>query len=512
MCRHCMNRREFMGTSGGMLLAASLAGTSMAAMAASPTWARDLWDPKKPYAMPGKPLVVQPVLMYRIPERREATSWKSWGDVNSADAVNAECGRISGELDALAKHAGFGLEVRPIVRVASDADAAAAGKSDADVVILYPAGGDGDMLRACLPKDRGLIFLRHRSGATYYWYESLSVKYLRTDTVNPAESRQDNKVAGVDDVVVDEVDELLWRLRARYAMKNFKGTRVVALGGPQGKYAPDAPKFARDKYGLEIIDVSYDDFAPRIHAALADKDRMDLAEKWTDEYLALPGTTVATERPFIVNSFILYGLFKELMAEHNAPVFTINSCMNIIMPMSKTTACLTLSLMNDEGLLAFCESDFVIIPAGILLYHIARTPVFLHNSTFPHKAVVTCAHCTSPRRLDGSRYEPTLITTHYESEYGAAPKVDMPIGQIVTFIDPEYATGRWVGARGTVEDNPSLAICRSQQDVRIDGQWRRLQKEVRDSHWVMVYGDYLKEIGYAAPRLGVTWDCVSEEA
>ncbi len=512
MCRQCMNRREFMGASGGILLAASLAGTSMAAMAAAPGWSRDLWDPKRAFAMTGKSLVVQPVLMYSIPERREATSWKSWGDIKSKEAVDEECARITGELDALVKKAGFGIQVRPVIRIDGDGDAVHAGKSDADVVILYPSGGDGETLRACLPKDRGLIFLRHRSGPLYYWYEALSTKYLRTDTVNPAESKQQNKVVGVDDVVVDDTDELLWRLRARYAMKNFTGTRVVALGGPQGKYAQNAPKFDHEKYGLEIIDESYDDFAKRISGALADKERMELAEKWTDEYLALPATTVATERPFIVNSFILYGLFKELMTEHNAPAFTINSCMNLIMPMSKTTACLALSLLNDEGLLAFCESDFVIIPAGILMYHLAQTPVFLHNSTFPHKAMVTCAHCTSPRRLDGVNYAPALITTHYESEYGASPKIDMPIGQVVSFIDPEYDTGRWVGMRGTIEDNPSLAICRSQQEVKIEGNWRQLQKEVRDSHWIMAYGDHLREIGYAAPRLGVTWDNISDQA
>ena len=473
---------------------------------------RDLWDPKKPFALQGKPLSVQPVLMYRLPERREMTSYKSWGDVRSTEALEDECVRIAGELDALAKKAGFGLEIRPVVRVEDEGQAAKAGSSDADVVVLYPSGGSGEMLRAYLPKDRGLIFLRHKSGPLYYWYEALSVSYLRTDSADPAKSKQENKVAGVDDVVVDDTDELLWKLRARYAMKNFRGTRVVALGGAQGKYAGGAPKIAKDKYGLEIIEVGYDTFGPRCAAALADKERMDLAEKWTDEYLALPGTTVATERPFIVNSFILYGLFKELMIENNAPVFTINSCMGTIMPMSKTTACLTLSLMNDEGLLAFCESDFVIIPAGILMYHIAQAPVFLHNSTFPHKAIVTCAHCTSPRRLDKLTYAPTLLTTHYESEFGVSPKIDMPIGQVVSFIDPEYDYGRWVGMRGTVEDNPSLSICRSQQEVKIEGNWRQLQKEVRDSHWIMAYGDHLKEIGYAAPRLGVTWDNISDEA
>ena len=47
--------------------------------------------------------------------------------------------------------------------------------------------------------------------------------------------------------------------------------------------------------------------------------------------------------------------------------------------------------------MAFCESDFVIIPAGVLLHYVAGKPVFLHNSTFPHDGIVTCAHCTAPR-------------------------------------------------------------------------------------------------------------------
>jgi hypothetical protein len=141
----------------------------------------------------------------------------------------------------------------------------------------------------------------------------------------------------------------------------------------------------------------------------------------------------------------------------------------------------------------------------LLLRYIAGKPVFLHNSTFPHQRTVTCAHCTCPRRLDGRKYEPAKIVTHYESDYGAATKVDMPIGQRVTFIDPEYSTTRWVGFAGTVKANPAYDICRSQQDVEIRGDWKRLVSEVRDSHWMMVYGDYLPELGYATRKLGLEW-------
>jgi len=218
-----------------------------------------------------------------------------------------------------------------------------------------------------------------------------------------------------------------------------------------------------------------------------------------------------TEKKFIVNTFLLYYAFKNLMIEHKASAFTIKSCMSQILPIAETTPCLTLSLLNDEGLLAFCESDFVVIPSGILLHYISGKPVFLHNSTFPHDAVVTCAHCSAPRRMDGIRYEPAQIMTHYESEYGAAPKVEIPKGRQVTFIDPEYSTGRWLGFKGIVKSNPYYEICRSQQDVEIQGDWRKLIKEVRDSHWMMVYGDYLKELGYASRKIGINWEDISKK-
>ena len=252
----------------------------------------------------------------------------------------------------------------------------------------------------------------------------------------------------VDDVAVDDPSELATRLRALYAVRNFVGSRIVALGGPWGKYAADAPEKAKQQFKLEILDVSYDDIGRRIESVRNDRRLTSQAEKWTDAYASVPGTRLESDRRFVVNAFLLYGVLKDLLREHDASVFTINRCMGTILPMAQTTACLTLSLLNDEGLVAFCESDFVIIPAGILLHYISGKPVFLHNSTFPHKAVVTCAHCTSPRRMDGVRYEPARILTHYESDYGAAPKVDMPVGQEVTFINPEFASGRWLGMKG----------------------------------------------------------------
>lgn len=509
MSSNHMNRREFVG-----FTTASVAGGVLGFSA--PTYANNStedWNPDKPLVQTGKKLKIQPVLMYRIPQRRYATSWKSWGGVQNEQAATDEAKRISQELSSLSISADFPFEVLPVAKVKTIEQALQIHRNDYDVIIVYPATGSGDLLRACFAKEKDkdtIIFARHSSGPAYYWYEALSVRYLSTEDEPKQNSAENHGDVHIDDVVIDDMQELLWRLRALYGMKNFIGARIVALGGPWGKYSPEAPRVAYDKYKIEIIDAGYDITAPRIRTSLKDRNLISKATQWTDRYLSLPDTKLMTEKKFIINAFLLYHAFKELIKENNASAFTIKSCMSEILPISETTPCLTLSLLNDEGLLAFCESDFVVIPSGILLHYISGKPVFLHNSTFPHNSIVTCAHCSAPRRMNGTRYEPASIMSHYESEYGAAPKVEIPKGQEVTFIDPEYSTGRWLGFKGTVKSNPYYEICRSQQDVEIHGDWRKLIKEVRDSHWMMVYGDYLKEIGYASRKIGVNWVDISK--
>jgi len=498
MCCGAASRRDFLRFG---------AASPLVTLSQEPSsWPADLWQPERAFRNAGLPLRVQPVLMYQIPKRREAASWKSWGGVQSEEAAVQEAARIAEELNALSLRGGVPLEILPVTRVSSAEAASQLREAGTDVRVLYPATGSGELLRALIPaRAYGVIFVRRRSGPIYYWYEALSTRYLRKRGQPPAPGLPR---LSVEDVVVDDGGELLRRLRALYGVKNFLGARIVALGGARGKYAPEAPQVARERFKLDIVEVSYEQFRPRIRAALADKDKVACAEQWTRRYLSLPGTRLETERRFVVNAFLLYGVFRDLLRELQADALTIAGCMGTILPMAETTACLTLSLLNDEGFLALCESDFVIIPACILLRHVAAAPVFLHNSTFPHNGLVTCAHCTAPRRMDGVRYQPARILTHYESEYGAAPKVEAPRGQAVTFIDPEYATCRWLGLRGVVEDNPFYEICRSQQDVRLLGDWRKLLDEVRDSHWVMAYGDWLKELGYAARQIGVQWETI----
>lgn len=507
MCQHCLSRREFHTLAAAGLTTAVLGGH---ALATAPAMDIEPWDPTQPPRKTGRALRVQPVLVHAIMAPKEKTSWRSWSEIVNEPAAEAEMQRIAAELKKLSSAADFPLEFLPLLKVTTAEQAASMQQGNFDVVLLY-AASNAALFKACSaadPKRDTIIFVRHRSGPTYYGYECLGVRHFQVPDAAWASQNHADQHGGVtlDDVVVDDYDEVLWRLRALYGLNNFLGQRVVALGGPAGKWDSTAPQVARDRYHLDIREVTYEDLAARLTSAANDDRLQKQCAAWTDQYLTLPGTQLETDRDFVQRAFVLYVVFRQWLQEHEAPAITINQCMGTILNVSNTTACMPLSWLNDEGFLAFCESDFVVVPPGILLHYISGKPVVMHNSTFPHKGIVTCAHCTAPRRMNGDRYEPVRIMTHYESDFGAAPKVDIPIGQTMCAISPEYATGRWVGIKCVVRDNPCFAICRSQQDVEIQGDWRRLIREARDSHWMMVYGDYLREIGYAVRKIGLTWD------
>lgn len=496
------NRRDFLASLGALTAGSAMLG-AWRASGATPTPA---YAPQR-QPIERKTLVVQPVLTYEIPQRREATSWRSWGGIQKEEDALKEQNWIGQQLAQLAAQADFPLQFRPTALVKTRVQAEAAAQGDFDVMLIYGAGGSGELLdKLTVPGKRNLMFLRHDPGPAYLWYEIVSPRFLRKTVDEYGQPGW-----GPEDVVVDRHDELLWRLRALGALKNTLGKRIVCVGGASGwgQGGRQAPAHAREIWKMDLLDYPYRDLAPRIQAARQKEGLVKFAQDSQRQLLKQRGITLHTQREFVTNAFILTEVFKDLMEEAQTDAMTINSCMGTIMPMAQTTACLPLSLLNDAGYQAFCESDFVVIPSGVLLHYLSGRPVFLNDPTFPHDNVVTLAHCTAPRKMDGKRAEPAKILTHFESDYGAAPKVEMKLGQVCTNLVPDFASKKWLGFRGTITANPFLDICRSQIDMRIHGNGEAVMQNMKGFHWMMCYGDYLRETGYALKKTGLMWDNVS---
>lgn len=451
-----------------------------------------------------KKLRVKPFLTYTIPVRKEATSWRAWGGIQTKTDLNEEINRINEELNKLSYKMEFPHKVLPLTSIKDPEQIDSEEIDSSDVLLIYAAGGELKLLENLTSHDKPIIFfIRHKSGPLYLWYEIIHPRFLRKHTDEISRTN-----VSVDDIVVDDYDEVLWRLRSLYGLKNTIGEKIIAVGGPSGWETPDAPYLARKKWNLEIIDYPYSELGERIKKEKNDKNTLNEARKKAESYLKQKDTTLRTDKNFVINSFILYKIFKDLLNEFNSNAITINDCMSTIIPLAETTACLPLSLLNDEGHLAFCESDFVVIPSGILLHHISGKPVFLNDPTTPHNGIITLAHCTAPRKMDGKNYEPAEIVTHFESDYGAAPKVEFKKGEEITVIDPDFNETRWIGFKGKIIDTPFSPICRSQMDIKIEGNWQKLLREMRGFHWMVSYGNYLREIGYALKKNNIEFEII----
>lgn len=487
-----LSRRTFLGVAA--------AGTTLLS---GVTWGRLVEQtPELPMPPPRLPLKVKPIFLYRVYQPRPQTSWRPWGGIHTEEAAQEEVARINSELQKLQAAADFPVEFVPLTATKNAGELAAMPDVQAaDALLVFANDGDLNPI-AALKKDT-VFFIRHKSGPVYLYYEIISPRFLRQHT-------DELKVVGMDneDVVIDNYDEVLWRLRALCGLKNARKQRIIAVGGA-GAWAQPAgvvPELVKKVWQTEIIDLPYPKLAEMIKAARADQAAVNLAKQRSAAYLDDPSVKLETDRSFLENALLLDQVFRKLMAQTDCRMITINGCMGTIMPIAETSACMTLSTLNDDGYLAFCESDFVVIPAGLLLCGISGRPPFLNDPTYPHDSIITLAHCTAPRKLDGKTREPARILTHFESDYGAAPKVEMHNGQIVTNILPDFQSQRWVGLRGEIVAHPFLPICRSQIDIKYSCPDKLLADRMPGFHWMTIYGDYIREAGYALKRVGIQFE------
>jgi len=481
---------------GGLALAAAEAG----AQPAEPVPA------EQPFPR-GAALRVKPILVFDVPTRGDRTSWRSYGAIHTPEAAREEAGRIQEELAQLKQKAEFPIEVQPVEMLDSQAKVAQVAAGDTDLCILYAAG-------ACTqwPLQVPMImFVRHRSGPFYLGFEIAHWRFLR-------QSGDPFVLKGfdTDDVVVDSPDELLWRLRAMYGLKNARGTKMLTIGGLSA-YSREAqengPRVAKEVWGYEFVDVTNEEFAKRLEAARADAEAVKQVEAETAALVAMPNVKLETDRKFVLNSYMALHVVRQLLKETGASNFGFSGCMGHgQIAMLDTPACLVLSLANDEGYTAYCHTDLSHTMPGVLLRWIASRPAFVCNSHYPHDGIFFVAHCQAPRRMNGRDFEPATILTHYESDYGAACKTQYTMDQVVTAVVPNLVCTKWRGFRGKVVGAPSYPACRSQMEILVDGDWKRLLREMEGFHTQVVYGDYTREVGYALKKLGgpIEWQCYSE--
>ncbi len=449
---------------------------------------------------------VLPILIYEESDRKNKISWREWGEIRNREKALEEKAKIEKELSIQKEKMDPSITFLNLLPISSEEDVYNFNQffSEADAFLIYPASGAGHVstieLILSLFNKPLLFFIRVKTGYIYEWYEIIDARFFR-------KAQYDFIVqegVSYNDVVVDDYDELIKKLNALNALILTQNAKVLCIGKPDGwGIGYKAVKNANKVWNFNIEVINYSSLKELIKKKKSDKEFLEKVEVTYSKFLQKKNMKVLTDNKFIKNAILIYLLFKELLNSYAIDIITIGECMTTIIPIAETTACLPLSLLNNEGYIAICEGDFVALPAFILLQRIARRPIFLNDPTFPYDGKVILAHCTSPTLMDGKNEENFTVLTHYESDFGAAPKVQYRVGEKITGIIPDFGGREWIIFLGEIIDNPSFSICRSQMEVKIYGNWEKLRDNLRGFHWVVTYGDFRKEISYALEKAGI---------
>jgi len=197
------------------------------------------------------------------------------------------------------------------------------------------------------------------------------------------------------------------------------------------------PAHAKEVWGYEIEIVPREEFAAQLKQARSDNSVMADVERETQAFLDRPNLTLQTERKFVLNSFLVWHVCRELLQEKKAFNFGFDKCMGReVIEMLDTPPCLVLALANDSGYTAYCHTDLTHTCPGVLLRWISSKPTFVCNTHFPYNGIMTVAHCAAPMKMNGVSNESVTVMTHYESDYGAATRIHYTLGQTVTVVIP----------------------------------------------------------------------------
>lgn len=121
---------------------------------------------------------------------------------------------------------------------------------------------------------------------------------------------------------------------------------------------------------------------------------------------------------------IMYLALASICKEEHLDAVTVK-CFDLLSS-CKTTACLALALLNDNGIIAGCEGDIPSICTMLAVYKALGKPSFMANpaSIDSDNLSIDFAHCTIPTAM----VENCTLPSHFESGIGIGINGEVPLG------------------------------------------------------------------------------------
>ena len=271
---------------------------------------------------------------------------------------------------------------------------------------------------------------------------------------------------GSNEYIVDRVKSLA-KGEAKY--------RLGVIGKPSDWLIASAVNYdsAKRLHGIDLVDVSIDEIRTRY------------AESINDYNL-----TFDYDKDEIDKALRLHKALEGVKTDYNLDGLTIR-CFDLLGDL-KTTACLSLALLNKEGIVATCEGDIPTMVTMHILNKITGQRGFQANPSRIDVAVgkMILAHCTLPLDMADKYY----LDTHFESGIGVAVKGYLKEEKVTIFKLSRNLKDYFVASGRILRNLEESNLCRTQIEVAVDNNINYFLTRPYGNHHVVIYGDHKAEI------------------
>ena len=268
------------------------------------------------------------------------------------------------------------------------------------------------------------------------------------------------------------------------AKRSLKKKRIGVIGTPASWLVASHVDYllAGQRWGVTYTDISIETVEKAFHEITEDEIGPE-ASLFANR---AKGIQEATPEE-LLRAMRLYKAIRCVCQEENLDALTL-SCFSLIQSL-KTTGCLALSLLNDEGIPAGCEGDLQSIMTLLMVKELIGKPGFMANPSFVDLArnEVLLAHCSIPTKMA----EEFIIRNHFETESGIAIQGIVHPGEVTLFkCGGECLDEYYLSSGHLIENTNMVTCCRTQLKVRLDKPADYFLHNPLGNHHILIQGNY----------------------
>lgn len=264
--------------------------------------------------------------------------------------------------------------------------------------------------------------------------------------------------------------------------KLLDGRRYGVVGKPSNwLISSDVDyKLAKDKFGVSLIDITFEEF----------KNEIDNAKDIVDPIVFSNKLNEKVDENTLKGALKIYSALYSIIKKHNLNGLTVR-CFDLL-GTYHNTSCLALALLNSHGYVATCEGD---VPAMITMAIIKEK---FHQSSFQvnpsfineKERYGYFAHCTIPLDMVIS-YK---FDTHFESGFGIGIAGELNLAK-VTIFKISSKLDKYEVFSGQISENLHFDnLCRTQLKIKFNEDISSLIDLPCGNHLIIFKGDHKEEI------------------